>query len=139
MRPDCSTQDQWNRRCATGRDCLVYRVALPTGNGNLDIEASVDAKNLQLVEILAWKSETKRTGPPLAEMQLVAMNVQVADEKFAVTKSLTEDGRIGRISEAQGIVVLRPMLAKRWTPICRETLLQSRRLDSHRTARCECR
>ncbi|MEJ7590067.1 MAG: VIT domain-containing protein [Planctomycetaceae bacterium] len=107
-----------------GRDCLVYRVALPTGNGNLEIEASADAKSLQLVEILAWKSGTKRTGPPLAEMRLVSMNVQVADEKFAVTKSLTEDGRIGKISEAQGIVVLRPMLAKRWTPICRETLLR---------------
>ena len=109
-----------------GRDCLVYRVALPTGNGNLDIEASVDAKSLQLVEILAWKSGTKRIGSPLAEMRLVSMNVQVADEKFAVTKSLTEDGRIGKVSEAQGIVVLRPMLAKRWTPICRETLLRPR-------------
>ena len=107
-----------------GRDCLVYRVALPTGKGNLEIEASADAKSLQLVEILAWKSGTKRTGPPLAEMRLVSMNVQIADEKFAVTKSLTEDGRIGKISEAQGIVVLRPMLAKRWTPICRETLLR---------------
>ena len=39
-----------------GRDCLVYRVALPTGSGNLDIVASADAKSLQLVEILAWKS-----------------------------------------------------------------------------------
>ncbi|MBC7967104.1 MAG: hypothetical protein H7Z17_14415, partial [Fuerstia sp.] len=57
-------------------------------------------------------------------MRLVSMNVQVADEKFAVTGSLTEDGRIGKISEAQGIVVLRPMLSKRWTPICRETLLR---------------
>ena len=107
-----------------GRDCLVYRVALPTGKGNFDIEASADAKSLQLVEILAWKSGTKRTGPPLAEMRLVSMNVPMADEKFAVIKSLTEDGRIGKISEAQGIVVLRPMLAKRWTPICRETLLR---------------
>ena len=52
------------------------------------------------------------------------MNVPVADEKFAVTKSLTEDGRIGTISDAQGIVVLRLMLAKRWTPICRDTLLR---------------
>ena len=107
-----------------GRDCLVYRVALPTGSGILDIEASADAKSLQLVEILAWKSGSKRAGPPLAEMRLVAMNVQVADEKFEVTRSLTEDGRIGSISDAQGIVVLRPMLAKRWTPICRETLLR---------------
>ena len=107
-----------------GRDCLIYRVALPAGNERIDVEAAADAKSLQLVEILAWKSGSRRTGPPLAEMQLVAMNLPVADEKFAVSKSLTEDGRIGKISDAQGIVVLRPMLAKRWTPICRETLLR---------------
>ena len=109
-----------------GRECLIYRVALPAGKGEdrIDVEAAADAKSLQLVEILAWKSGSKRTGPPLAEMQLVAMNIAVADEKFAVSKSLTEDGRIGKISDAQGIVVLRPMLAKRWTPICRETLLR---------------
>ena len=106
-----------------GRELLVYRIALPTAEGNLDVEATADAKSLQLVEILAWKSGVKRSGPPLAEMQLVAMNVPMADEKFAVTKSLTEGGRIGTISDAQGIVVLRPMLAKRWTPICRDTLL----------------
>lgn len=52
-----------------GRECLVYRVALPTGKGNVAIEASADAKRLQLVEILARKSGSKRTGPPLAEMQ----------------------------------------------------------------------
>ena len=52
-----------------------------------------------------------------------------ADEKFVVAKSLTEDGRIGKVSDAQGIVVLRPMLAKRWTPVCREMLLKP--LDHH--------
>ena len=41
----------------------------------------------------------------------------------AITQ-LSDDGRIGKVNEAQGIVVLRPMLAKRWTPICRETLLR---------------
>ncbi len=107
-----------------GRDCLVYRLALPSDNGHVDIEATADAESLQLIEILAWTSGTKRNGPPLAELQLVSMNVPVPDEKFEITNSLTEDGRIGKISDAQGIVVLRPMLAKRWTPICRETLLR---------------
>ncbi len=107
-----------------GRDCLVYRIALPTKVGVVDVEATADAKSLQLVEILAWQSGRKRQGPPLAEMQFVAMNAPIADEKFAVTKSLSEDGRIGKITDAQGIVVLQPALAKRWTPVCRETLLE---------------
>ena len=56
----------------------------------------------------------------------IAVNgaVPIDDEQVAVTKSLTEDGRIGKVSHAQGIVVLRPTLAKRWTPICREMLLK---------------
>ena len=52
------------------------------------------------------------------------MNNAVGDEKFAIPTSLTEDGRIGKVSQSQGLVVLRPMLAKRWTPICREALLK---------------
>ncbi len=50
---------------------------------------------------------------------VLAMAVTVA-----ISQSLTDDGRIGKVNEAQGIVVLRTMLAKRWTPICRETLLR---------------
>ena len=113
-----------DRTSRQGRDCLVYRIALPTKVGMVDVEATADAKSLQLVEILAWQSGRKRQGPPLAEMQFVAMNAPIADETFAVTKSLSEDGRIGKITDAQGIVVLRPALAKRWTPVCRDTLLQ---------------
>jgi hypothetical protein len=60
----------------------------------------------------------------LAELQLVAMNPPIDETKLVVAKSLTDDGRIGKISDAQGIVVLRPMLAQRWTPICREMLLK---------------
>ncbi len=107
-----------------GRDCLIYRTTLTAKSGPIDIEAAVDSKNLQLLEIAAWKPENKRKGPPLAEMTLVALNVAVADEQFAVSKSLSEDGRIGSIGDAQGIVVLRPRLAKRWTPVSRETILQ---------------
>ena len=64
-------------------------------------------------------------GPPLAELQLVAINEPVDESKFVVAKSLTEDGRIGKIVDAQGLVVLRPMLAERWTPISREMRLKT--------------
>ncbi|HND54102.1 MAG TPA: VIT domain-containing protein, partial [Pirellulaceae bacterium] len=38
--------------------------------------------------------------------------------------TLTEDGRIGKVDEAQGLVVLRPKLARRWTPLADGLLLR---------------
>lgn len=109
-----------------GRDCYAYRVDLPTEQGRVHVEAFADVTNNQLVGITARDvADVQDARPPLAELRLVAVNQPVADEQFAVAKSLTEDGRIGKVSESQGIVVLRPMLAKRWTPVCRETLLRA--------------
>jgi tetratricopeptide (TPR) repeat protein len=107
-----------------GHDCYAYRVDLPSERGRIHIDAFADVANLQLVGIVARDVAGPREGPPLAELRLIALNQPVADENFAVSRSLTEDGRIGKVNHSQGIVVLRPMLAQRWTPICRETLLR---------------
>lgn len=108
-----------------GRDCYAYQVDVPAERGRLRIEAFADAANNQLVGIQARDIAAKaEAGPPLAELRLIARNQAVADEEFAVAKSLTEDGRIGKVTQSQGIVVLRPMLAQRWTPVCGETLLR---------------
>jgi len=109
-----------------GRECFVYRVDLPARDGFVAIEAFADVRDNQLVGIAAWPEGAPRNaGPPLAELQLVAVDAAVDDSKFVVAKSLTEDGRIGDVRDAQGVVVLRPMLAQRWTPIGRETLLKT--------------
>lgn len=108
-----------------GHDCFAYHVDLPAEQGRVHVEAFADAKTNQLVGITARDVDPKaKVQPPLAELRLIALNQPIDDDKFVVSKSLTEDGRIGKVSESQGIVVLRPMLAKRWTPICRETLLR---------------
>ena len=61
-----------------GRDCFVYRVELPADSGQVDIEATADAKSNQLVEIVARAAGVPaNAGPPLAELQFVAMNVPV--------------------------------------------------------------
>ena len=119
------TAEPVERVARDGRDCFVYRVELPAERGPLEIEALADAANLRLLEIVAWGAgDRRRAGPPLAELRLVAVDAPVADDKFVVAKSLTEDGRIGKVSAAQGIVTLRPMLAKRWTPIGGDMLLK---------------
>ena len=100
------------------RKCFVYRAELPSNVGPLRIEAFADVNTNQLVGIIANPlDKSPRTGPPLAELQLVAINPPVDESKFVVAKSLTDDGRIGKIVDAQGLVVLRPALAQRWTPI----------------------
>ncbi len=103
-----------------GRECFVYRAQVEAASERIELEGFVDVQNRQLAGIRA------KRGPNvlLAEMRLIALNEDVADEKFVVAKSLTEDGRIGKVSDAQGIAVIRPMLAKRWTPLGRDLLLK---------------
>ena len=103
-----------------GRECFVYRAQVAADSDRIELEGFVDAQSKQLAGIRA------KRGPNvlLAEMRLIALNEAVADEKFVVAKSLTEDGRIGKVSDAQGIAVIRPMLAKRWTPLGRDLLLK---------------
>ncbi len=114
------------RESHAGRDCHVYRVDVPTESDHVEIEALADARTHQLVLLRAMPPAKRQAVAvaPLAQLELVAINANVADEKFVVSKTLSEDGRIGKVSAAQGVVVLRPMLAKRWTPVCRETVLK---------------
>ncbi|HEY2838882.1 MAG TPA: VIT domain-containing protein, partial [Pirellulales bacterium] len=106
------------------RPCLVYSAVIPAADQTLLIEAFTDVETGQFAGIIARRQGERASAPPLAELQLVAINPAVDESRFIVAKSLTEDGRIGDVSDAQGIVVLRPMLAQRWTPVCRETSLK---------------
>ncbi len=38
--------------------------------------------------------------------------------------SLCEDGRVGRIVEVQGVVLIKPPMQRRWTPVCGPGILQ---------------
>jgi Flp pilus assembly protein TadD len=40
-----------------------------------------------------------------------------ADEPFAVAATLTDDGRIGTVTDAQGVVAVKPVLRERWSPV----------------------
>lgn len=119
------------RETYANRDCHVYRMELPTGQhdkawDHVEIEALADARTHQLMLLRALPPAQQQAVAmgPLAQLELVAVNANVADEKFVVSKTLSEDGRIGKVTAAQGVVVLRPMLAKRWTPVSRETVLK---------------
>ena len=108
-----------------GKKCAVYRAKLPAVKDQLNVAAYVDLQSKQLVGIVAQPVGIPvGIGPPRAELVLVAINPPVDESKFVIAKSLTEDGRIGKIIDAQGLVVLRPALAQRWTPVGREARLK---------------
>ncbi|HEY1188972.1 MAG TPA: hypothetical protein VGE74_15060, partial [Gemmata sp.] len=39
------------------------------------------------------------------------------DNKFRIEDQLTDDGRIGKVTDAQGVVAVKPVLAERWSPV----------------------
>ena len=39
------------------------------------------------------------------------------EEKFVVEGTLTDDGRIGKVTDAQGVVAVKPVMHERWSPV----------------------
>lgn len=110
-----------------GKPCHVYRFPLQDGDRHLEIEAFVDAETQQLYTITAWPEEADkdmpRQGPPLAELRLIARNAPVDEGKFVVAKWLSQDGRLGKIVDHQGIITVKPVMHARWTPVVEDILL----------------
>jgi hypothetical protein len=106
-----------------GRKCQLFRMTANSGGQQLMIEAYADNATGELLSIAAWPNGI-RTAPPVAELRLVARNVAIEESKFVVGQSLSEDGRIGKIVDSQGIVMLRPMMNNRWTPVCGQMIVK---------------
>jgi hypothetical protein len=105
-----------------GRRCLVFDHVFSLDDGRLRLVAYVDPVTEQLQGLVAWPVPRRPT--PIAELRLVARNVAVDEDKFVVAESLTEDGRIGKVADVQGLVAMQPPLAKRWTPVVGPVLLK---------------
>ncbi|OWK43137.1 VIT domain-containing protein [Fimbriiglobus ruber] len=53
----------------------------------------------------------------VATFVVLAQNAPVPAEKFVVADTLSEDGRVGKVADVQGVVSIKPMTAQRWTPV----------------------
>jgi Flp pilus assembly protein TadD len=111
----------WEQR--DGHDCHVYHLQIPAAEGNVELTAWVDATTLRL-HALEAKAHKNGTVEPLGEVVVLAVNPPVADQQFAVRPTLTEDGRIGKVHDSQGIVTVKPVLHERWTPVRNGLLLK---------------
>ncbi len=100
-----------------GRDCEDYQLDLPAEQGKIHIKALVDAGTqcLQTLEATTTQRDGRLT--PVAKLTVLATDQPAPEDIFIVGDVLTEDGRIGKISDVQGIVGLKPAMAERWTPV----------------------
>ena len=99
-----------------GRDYYVYQVDVLAGQETMRIEALVDARDQQL-RLLETKARRGGQFVPVGELRVLAVNAPIDDDKFLVGKHLTADGRIGKIVDSQGLVTVKPVMNRRWTPV----------------------
>jgi tetratricopeptide (TPR) repeat protein len=103
-----------------GKEYLVYRTEV-LDKATLLVEILVQLDTLRLAKARAW---FKGQDDALAELAVVGYGEKIDEERFVVKDTLTEDGRVGKIAEVQGVVSVRPVMAQRWTPVGDDTLLR---------------
>ncbi|MBN2473222.1 MAG: hypothetical protein JXB62_01340 [Pirellulales bacterium] len=106
-----------------GLDCDVYRMEVPASAGKVAIEAVVDAATGQLrsLETLSWVDRAIR---PRVKVKVLAVDQPVDEGLFVVGDTLTEDGRVGKVTDVQGIVSVKPAMHRRFTPVATHMLLK---------------
>jgi predicted Zn-dependent protease len=105
------------------QEVLVYRVELASPQGKIWVDASVLTDTRRIRSI---KTSCEKDGKtvPLAELTVLGYDEPVGAEKFVVADTLTEDGRIGKVADVQGVVSIKPVLHERWTPVRNRLVLQ---------------
>jgi predicted Zn-dependent protease len=106
-----------------GIDCLVYRMEVPAAQGKIEIEALAEAATHRL-HSLAAKTRRNDEWEQLGELTMVAYNPPVSQQRFVVKDTLTEDGRLGKVLDIQGIVAVKPVMHQRWTPVRNQMLVK---------------
>ncbi|KKK59652.1 hypothetical protein LCGC14_3032250, partial [marine sediment metagenome] len=99
-----------------GVECDVYRIEIPAADGTIRLEAIVDAATRRLRSV-ETKSDRNGQLRPIAKVTMLAVNEPVDEELFVVGDTLTEDGRIGKVTDRQGIVSIKPVMHGRFTPV----------------------
>ncbi|MHC4176708.1 MAG: VIT domain-containing protein, partial [Planctomycetota bacterium] len=106
-----------------GRQCNVYRMEVAAREGEIRIEALVDTGTGMLRTL---KTTTRRDGrvQPATVLDVLAVDKPVDESLFLVGDTLTEDGRVGKVTDVQGIVSIQPVMRRRWTPLATHMLLK---------------
>jgi Tfp pilus assembly protein PilF len=106
----------------TGESFVVSFGTADGEGGKVDWEAKINHQSRLPVSIRTFAPGDRNRR--LGEFLLVAVDEPVDGAKFKVPATLTEDGRIGKITDWQGLVSLRPKTQTRWTSVCDQPLLR---------------
>ena len=87
-----------------------------TQQGVPQIEALVDAGQ-QFLHSLETKIVPDSRTEPVSKMTVLDAHPPVDEELSAVASTWTEDGRIGKVLDRQGLVTVKPRMHRRWTPV----------------------
>ena len=116
------------KQMEAGRIFDVYRISLPGPQQDqqeqTELVAWVDHKTGLLHRLSADVNRYKKGVRIAGSIKVIAANTAVDEDKFVVADTLTEDGRIGKVTKAQGLVSVKPALARRWTPLCNGVILR---------------
>ncbi len=82
-----------------------------------------DATSGRLQELRCWPQGWSPQAVPRT-LLVVARDVAVDESRFVVANKFSADGRIGKIVDSAGVVTLRPMTQRRWTPVATQLLLK---------------
>lgn len=104
----------------------VFRLPARRGSQDVHIEAvaAKDSGRLRNIRVLSIEDDESVTPFVFCELAVEAFDEPLDESLFIVAKTLTEDFRIGRIVDSEGVVTVKPVMRERWTPVSRETVLK---------------
>src|SRR5207253_3323082 len=95
----------------------------PVPGGKMLLDALVEVETKRLHSLRA-RIEKAGKIEVVGELVALAFDEPIGAEKFAIVDTLTEDGRIGKVTDVQGIVTIKPVLHERWSPVREHLVLR---------------
>ena len=118
---DAPTSRQRGSRMAASTADLSLPARRP--KGDYELRSLVDARTRLPVSIRR-RTSARPDRSTWANCTSSAFNQPLDAAKLKVPATLTEDGRIGKVTDWQGNVALRPLTSTRWTPVCDQPILR---------------
>jgi len=116
-----------------GVDSFVLSHADPSARIRIiHIEALADAATHLLRSLTTSVEEHGGIRRSVDHVTVLAYNEPIPEEKFVVSDTLTEDGRIGKVTDAQGIVAVQAGPARALDARPQQPAAQAGRLGTHR-------
>jgi tetratricopeptide (TPR) repeat protein len=107
-------------------DSFIFHFQAKWGSQDVNVEAIVAKKLGRLRSIRVFTISDEDTEEPitLCKLDIEAFDEPLDESLFVVAKSLTEDFRVGKIVDSEGIVTVKPVMRERWTPVSRGMVLK---------------